>query len=97
MINVPGKKRNMKKIAESSRVYNAKFYDRLYPFVRKGHKAEIQAAADAAGETLNEYIVNAIDARMAREASAMPRISSDLHENCPAAKEDIQKCNKGGD
>jgi predicted HicB family RNase H-like nuclease len=32
----------------------------------KGRKAEIQAAADAAGETLNEYIVKAIDERMER-------------------------------
>ena len=66
------RKRNMKKQAEWSRAYSEKSYDRLYPFVRKGHKAEIQAAADAAGETLNEYIVKAIDARMAREARAMP-------------------------
>ena len=34
----------------------------------KGRKAEIQAAADAAGETLNEYIVKAIDERMERES-----------------------------
>lgn len=47
--------------------YNSKSYDRLYPFVPKGHKTEIQAAADRAGETLNEYIVGAIDQRMKRE------------------------------
>jgi hypothetical protein len=47
--------------------YNAKAYDRLYPFVPKGRKAEIQAAADALGETLNEYIVKAIDERMERK------------------------------
>ena len=33
----------------------------------KGRKAEIQAAADAVGETLNEYIVKAIDERMERK------------------------------
>lgn len=44
--------------------YNAKAYDRLYPFVPKGRKAEIQAAADVAGETLNEFIVKAIEERM---------------------------------
>ena len=49
--------------------YVAKTYDRLYPFVPKGRKAEIQAAADATGETLNEYIVGAIDQRMEREKS----------------------------
>lgn len=62
-------KRNMKKIAESSRAYNAEMYDRLYPYVKKGHKAEIQAAANAAGESLNEYIVKAIDQRMAYEVN----------------------------
>lgn len=46
--------------------YNAKSYDRLYPFVPKGKKAEIQAAADQQGETLNEFIVKAIDERMKR-------------------------------
>lgn len=44
--------------------YNAKTYDRLYPFVSKGRKAEIQAAADKAGESLNDFIVKAIDERM---------------------------------
>jgi uncharacterized protein (DUF1778 family) len=44
--------------------YNAKAYDRLYPFVPKGRKEEIQAAADTMGETLNEFIVRAIDERM---------------------------------
>ena len=46
--------------------YNAKAYDRLYPFVPKGHKAEIQAAADAAGESLNDFICKAIDERIER-------------------------------
>lgn len=51
----------------ASNKYHAEKYDRLYPFVPKGRKAEIQAAADAAGETLNEYIVNSIDQRMERD------------------------------
>jgi uncharacterized protein (DUF1778 family) len=46
--------------------YSAKAYERLYPFVPKGRKAEIQAAADKLGETLNEFIVTAIDERIAR-------------------------------
>lgn len=53
------------KIAANNR-YTAKAYDRLYPFVPKGKKAEIQAAADKQGETLNEFIVKAIDERMKR-------------------------------
>lgn len=59
----------MKKQAEWSKAYNAKAYDRLYPFVPKGRKAEIQAAADAAGESLNDFITKAIDERMERMAS----------------------------
>lgn len=47
--------------------YNTANYDRLYPYVPKGRKAEIQAAADAAGETLNEYVGNAIDRRMEQD------------------------------
>lgn len=60
------RERDMKKQAEWSRAYNEKNYDRLYPFVPKGKKAEIQAAADKQGETLNEFIVKAIEERMNR-------------------------------
>ena len=46
--------------------YNAKAYDRLYPFVPRGRKAEIQAAAGAVKESLNDFICKAIDERMER-------------------------------
>ena len=48
--------------------YNAKSYDRLYSFVPKGHKNEIEICAKSVGESLNEFIVKAIDQRMEREA-----------------------------
>ena len=51
---------------ESKAKYNAKAYDRLYPFVQKGRKAEIQAAADAVKESLNDFICKAIDERIER-------------------------------
>lgn len=35
----------------------------------KGRKAEIQAAADAVGESLNDFITKAIDERMERLGS----------------------------
>lgn len=54
------------KSTDYKRQFNAQKYDRLYPYVPKGRKAEIQAAADAVGETLNEFIVKAIDERMER-------------------------------
>ena len=60
------RERDMKKQTEWSRAYNEKSYDRLYPFVPKGRKAEIQAAAEEQGETLNEFIVQAIEERMSR-------------------------------
>lgn len=60
------KERDMKKQTEWSRAYNEKTYDRLYPFVPKGRKAEIQAVAETQGETLNEFIVKAIEERMKR-------------------------------
>jgi len=47
--------------------YNAANYDRLYPIVPKGRKAVYEAAAEAAGESLNEYIVKAIEQRLERE------------------------------
>lgn len=47
--------------------YQAANYDRLYPIVPKGRKEVFEAAAKAAGESLNEYIVKAIEQRMERE------------------------------
>lgn len=47
--------------------YNAKTYDRLYPFVKAGNKSKIEAAAKAAGQSLNDYIVSAVYARMKQE------------------------------
>lgn len=47
----------------------AKSYDRFYPFAPKGHKAEVQAAADSIGESLNDFIMTATDERMKRIAA----------------------------
>lgn len=46
--------------------YNAKTYDEIKVRVLKGRKAEIQAAADAHGESLNKFIATAIEERMER-------------------------------
>ena len=45
-------------------------YDRINITVPKGRKAEIQDAAESAGESLNAYVVGAIDERMERENTA---------------------------
>lgn len=42
-------------------------YDRIAVNVPKGERDRIKAAADAAGESLTSYIVNAVRARMAAE------------------------------
>ena len=49
--------------------FNNKNYDRLYPFVKAGNKAKIERAANAAGQSLNDYIVTAIYKRMEREGN----------------------------
>lgn len=65
--------RNMKKQAEWSRNYNEKAYDRLYITVPKGQKAELKAFAASQvteeypeGESLNEFVIIAINERIER-------------------------------
>ena len=41
-------------------------YDRIQLVVPKGQKNAIQAAAQAQGESVNEYIKKAVEARMER-------------------------------
>ena len=44
-------------------------YDRINVTIPKGKKAEIQKAAEAAGESVNNYIRSAIDMRMSSESA----------------------------
>lgn len=46
--------------------FNEQAYDRLAITIPKGQKATVQAAADAAGESINQYTNKAILARMGR-------------------------------
>ena len=50
----------------AKRKYNAENYDRIYPMVKKGKQAVYQAAATAAGMSLNEWIETALDAAAER-------------------------------
>ena len=52
---------------ESINRYMQKVYDRLNVLVPKGRRDEIKAAAAASGESMNQYIVTAIDQRMERD------------------------------
>ena len=47
--------------------YNAKAYDSLRIVVKKGRKAEIQAHAEAVGESLNAFVGRAINETMERD------------------------------
>ena len=50
-------------------------YDRISVIVPKGDREQIKAAADAAGESLNAYIVGAIRDRMdGGESTQKPKI-----------------------
>lgn len=44
--------------------YNASAYDRLNIVIPKGQKATVEAAAKAAGESVNQYTQRALLARM---------------------------------
>ena len=57
-----------KKQTEWSRNYNEKAYDRLAITVPMGQKAVIEAAANAAGESVNLYTQRALLARMGLES-----------------------------
>ena len=47
--------------------YNAKAYDNLRIVVKKGRKAEIQAHAEAQGESINAFVGRAIEETMERD------------------------------
>ena len=47
--------------------YNAKAYDRINIAIPKGQKATIEAAATAAGESVNQYTQKALLNRMGLE------------------------------
>jgi len=51
---------------ESKAKYNAKAYDRIIISVKKGHKDDIQAAADAVSLSVNKFCNMAIDEKIER-------------------------------
>ena len=52
---------------EGNRKWDAANLDRVSIAVAKGKKDEIKAAASAAGESMNQYIITAIDQRIERD------------------------------
>ena len=53
--------------AKSKNNWIAKAYDRINFTVPKGGKEEIRTAAEAAGESVNAYILAAVRERMAKD------------------------------
>lgn len=51
----------------ANKKWDAENTERINLIVRKGTKAQLKAAAEAAGESLNGYIIAAAKARMAAE------------------------------
>jgi predicted HicB family RNase H-like nuclease len=51
---------------EAVKAYNKDKYARLYIFVSKDRKREIEAIAAAQGESLNKFVETAIDERIER-------------------------------
>jgi len=54
--------------------YNAQNYDSMHIIVPKGHKPQILAVAEAAGDSLNGYITKAIDERMRKDKPMMLKV-----------------------
>ena len=57
-------RKNSQARIDANNRYNSKAYDRINIAVPKGQKATVQAAADDAGESVNQYANNALLARM---------------------------------
>lgn len=60
-------KNSKARIAANNR-YNAKAYDRINIAVAKGKKDVIQACAAKTGDSINGFIVKAIDEKLERES-----------------------------
>jgi predicted HicB family RNase H-like nuclease len=56
--------------AASHNKYNTKAYDRIAIMAPKGGKSEIKAAADRAGQSVNAYILEAVQQRMTADGNS---------------------------
>ena len=62
--------------AEAKNRWNAKNYDRIGVMAPKGEKAEFQAAAEAQGQSVNAYILEAVRRRMESERDSAGTVSN---------------------
>ena len=63
---------------ENNKKWDAANLDRVSIAIPKGRRDVIKAAAAAAGESMNQYIITAVDDRMERDKSAP--VSDDEHK-----------------
>lgn len=73
-------KNSAAKIAANNR-YTAAHYDRMNICIPAGQKATLQAAAQAAGESLNEYVSRAILARLGLQSWAEAENGEETRNN----------------
>lgn len=77
------RKNSEKRIATNNRWTNA-HYDRINIAVPKGRKDEIKAHAESRGQSVNGFIVSAIDEKMERDGAVTEPITEPVTE--PTAK-----------
>lgn len=58
--------KKQKASTRAKRKYNAKAYDRLTLNVKKGRKDELKAIAEEQGQSLNAFVLSAIDEKINR-------------------------------
>ena len=58
--------------AKAKNAYNARNYDRINLSIPKGLKEEWQASAQRVGQSLNAYILEAVEARRAGDGNGIP-------------------------
>lgn len=67
--------------AKANRKYNEKAYDRANLYFKKGEKDCIKEAAQSAGQSVNEYIHDAVERRMKEEGFELLALPIENEDN----------------
>lgn len=68
---------------EGNRKWDAANLDRISIALPKGKKDDVKAAAVAVGESMNQYIINAVEQRMERDGLERPTVAAEGAEGIP--------------
>lgn len=60
-------------VKQSNKKWDAANLDRISIALPKGKKDDVKAAAVAVGESMNQYIINAVEQRMERDGPTRPQ------------------------